>query len=1262
MVSNPSKLRLYKEAYTVALICPLEVELSAARYMLDDEHASLPRDEYDPNTYVLGSLSGHNVVLASLPKGSQGTASTAAVAIHLARTFPAIELRLLVGVGGGIPSKNNDIRLGDVAVSAPDGILGGVVEYDLGKETTSGFKRKGISFPPPTEWRGVMTMMQSDHRVRSNRIAEFLSDALRNHPELREYHRPSPETDTLFPADYIHARAGGGCASCDKAIAVQRRPRVPSDESRVFYGIIASGNRMISDGRKRDMMATEYGGGVICCETGAAGLMDQFPCIVIRGISHYCDSHQNDDWHAYAAGAAAALAKEALTYMGPHCMCPIIAPALTLKYINIVIDNTPREEHSSEWKTNVLKQLYTCNYLDAKDRNPQRVEGTCQWFTNHQVFQNWRENHGPGLLWVSADPGCGKSVLARYLLDEVLHSSRTSVVCYFFFKEDFENRKSLVDALCCILHQIFEQRPHLLSDRLRSRFESETGHIYQSVRSLWSILCDLAGELPSGQVICVLDAVDECGCDGQSQLAECLTNLYQGTTASSKLKFLVTSRPYSAIQRRFQSLENNFPAIHLRGEDNDEVQKIAGEINMVIEHRIEELAERLQLLADERNLLLSELTSVQNRTYLWIDHIMSTLDDILTVTPTSIRAAIRRLPRSLDEAYDQILCRTPDPDRAMKILHMVVAANTPLTVADMATAVAVLDRKSPEDQLEIEPEHRTKRSIREICGLFITIIDSRIYLLHETARDFLVYREGKSEPIPDLTWKASLNPHDSEWILAKACVDFLHTTDPQMASKDQRNLTVEFNRTPFLEYAVKNWSKHVLSSGIEEDPSTHSQIMDIIRRGEAFCLGFNNEPASIHQLTPSTTLMRASWLGLRRTVQTLLQDKDIDLNHRSTYGRSALSLAAEYGRHNVLELLLRQSWSFPFLFRTTRGFDVNEVDNSGLSPLAHAAYHGNESIVSLLLSKQGIRPDMRTFSFIKTPFGYAAGCGHLNIIKMLLATGKVDPDAVDYAGLTPIVYAADAQHEDVVTFLLNTGRVDPNRKNTRGMTVLSRAAQRGHGSIVRILLDFGVKDLDSRDKFGRTPLLHAAFTGHENIVKSLLSTGIPDPNCRDAGGKTPLAHASYHGHDVIVGLLLENDEVDPDIQDSHGKTPLALACQEGHKSIVALLLKTGRVNPNSRDHYGTNTLTHATECGNEGIIKLISDAINSRDSESNPNTSSRSSLQLDAAPEFQPAIDASMVDVKRNHQISWVRPRTILYPRWPQNQTVIPYKGSWLSR
>lgn len=163
-----TKLRkhLFKEAYTVALKCPLEVEMNAVRYMLDEEHAILPSDEHDSNQYNLGKLSGHNVVVASLSEGSQGTSSAAAVAVHLARSFPTVNLRLLVSIGGGLPTQEVDIRLGDIVISTPSGTLGGVFEYDLGKQTPNSFERKGFLCPPPSQWRSIITMMRSEHRTR----------------------------------------------------------------------------------------------------------------------------------------------------------------------------------------------------------------------------------------------------------------------------------------------------------------------------------------------------------------------------------------------------------------------------------------------------------------------------------------------------------------------------------------------------------------------------------------------------------------------------------------------------------------------------------------------------------------------------------------------------------------------------------------------------------------------------------------------------------------------------------------------------------------------------------------------------------------------------------------------------------------------------------------------------------------------------------------------------------------------------------------
>jgi hypothetical protein len=116
--------------YTIGIICALEFEMSAVRYMLDAEHPNLPPQHGDPNMYVLGELCGHNVVIACL-LGNQGKGAAAIVTTNMARTFPSVNLRLLVGIGGGIPSDTHDIRLGDVVIGMPDSAHGGVIQYDL---------------------------------------------------------------------------------------------------------------------------------------------------------------------------------------------------------------------------------------------------------------------------------------------------------------------------------------------------------------------------------------------------------------------------------------------------------------------------------------------------------------------------------------------------------------------------------------------------------------------------------------------------------------------------------------------------------------------------------------------------------------------------------------------------------------------------------------------------------------------------------------------------------------------------------------------------------------------------------------------------------------------------------------------------------------------------------------------------------------------------------------------------------------------------
>jgi hypothetical protein len=107
-------------------------------------------------------------------------------------------------------------------------------------------------------------------------------------------------------------------------------------------------------------------------------------------------------------------------------------------------------------------------YETYKDRIDNRVEGTCEWFLHHQSFVSWvARSSRAGPLLVSADPGCGKSVLAKYLVDEGLVSHglpESAAVCYFFFKDALQD--SLNQALCAVLHQLFSHRPSLIKHAL----------------------------------------------------------------------------------------------------------------------------------------------------------------------------------------------------------------------------------------------------------------------------------------------------------------------------------------------------------------------------------------------------------------------------------------------------------------------------------------------------------------------------------------------------------------------------------------------------------------------------------------------------------------------------------------------------------------------------------------------------------------------------------------------------------------------------
>ena len=290
------------EDFTIGWICALPIEQAAAMQMLDEEY-SLENDT--GSLYTLGRIGSHHMVIACLPPGQMGTNSAAVIATQIQDTFPSVRVGLMVGIGGGVPNVQTDIRLGDVAVSQPRLNHGGVVQYDFGKTGPNGIKSTGFLNMPPRTLLNAAGKLQSRYLIGTNNVMNHLS-AFKHLPNF-SYNYAGP--DVLFEPSYNHAR-GETCHDCSRDRLVDRVPRL-SQEPVIHYGTIASGNQVMKSGVDRDRISSQFDG-VLCFEMEAAGLMNSFPCLVIRGICDYADSHKNKKWQPYAAATAAAYAKDLL--------------------------------------------------------------------------------------------------------------------------------------------------------------------------------------------------------------------------------------------------------------------------------------------------------------------------------------------------------------------------------------------------------------------------------------------------------------------------------------------------------------------------------------------------------------------------------------------------------------------------------------------------------------------------------------------------------------------------------------------------------------------------------------------------------------------------------------------------------------------------------------------------------------------------------------------------------------------------------------
>ncbi len=448
--------------------------------------------------------------------------------------------------------------------------------------------------------------------------------------------------------------------------------------------------------------------------------------------------------------------------------------------------------------------------------------------------------------------------------------------------------------------------------------------------------------------------------------------------------------------------------------------------------------------------------------------------------------AVKRISSTVDEAYERILSKSTNGKKARRLLHIVCATSRPLTLTEMNRALSIKENGC---FAALVPPQSFGNVVRNLCGLFISIQHKRIYLIHQTAKKFLIH-ENAIEPVSsgNGSWKHSLEPTESNLVLAEICIRYLLFSELESDSlvsdeievwDTQRQVVEGVTKHDLLDYSAKHWATHFRKAESEQRTILKLALENCDTRFVRFRTWFQVYwTTTIFYYWPPpnfTDLMVGSYLGHEAVVKQLLE-RDVDPDSKDNkYGQTSLSWAARNGHEEAVKLLLAKA-------------DVNpdSKDNDGQTPLSWAAVNGHEEVMKLLLAKADVDPDSKDNDG-QTPLSWAALIGHEEVMKLLLAKADVDPDSKDNDGRTPLSWAALNGHEEVMKLLLAKADVDPDSKDNDGRTPLWWAAVNGHEEVMKLLLAKVDVNPDLKDKNGRTPLSWAVASRQEEVVKLLLA-------------------------------------------------------------------------------------------------------------------------------------------------------------------------------
>ncbi|EPS42694.1 hypothetical protein H072_3329 [Dactylellina haptotyla CBS 200.50] len=1017
--------------------------------------------------------------------------------------------------------------------------------------------------------------------MKGSKIPDYLEEMKKKWPKLSKYQKSDSLKDILFKADHIHINEdpNGGddededeedeededsCRFCDKTKVVKRKQR----DMMIHYGLVASGNKTVRDATLRAKFSKSFEGGVLCVENEAAGIVDNYPCLVIRGICDYADSHGSDEWQEHAAAVAAAFAKELLG----HVQASEVERETLVKDVLDSILNTVSETRTDVKiiKTRLDQEQYrvVLDWISPSDYSAQQTDhirrrqpGTGKWLLDSAEFKNWSAT-GTKTLFCPGIPGAGKTVLSSIVIDHLSNlyrDDRGIGIAYLYFEYKRADEQTLENVFASLLRQL-TQGQDSLPETIKTLYELH--HKGRPSRpNFGEILKNLVSvAMLYSKVFIIVDAMDECLIERERFMTE-----MDNFKIRSGARHFVTSRFIPEITDRFKLVPN----LEIRGSEDD--------INAFLEDKLEHMGGILKSNPELRGEAKSEIAKRVDGMFLLAKLQLDSLNGI--ISSKELRTALARIPNAnsadvYDEAYNRAMERIQRqpgraPEHALNILAWITRAKRPLSIEEIEHAIAIEIGQN----VDLDNVPDLGCMISTCGGLVIADKVTRVVrLVHFTTQEYF-----------ERTWLTWFPEAESD--IAKACTTYLSTflipsdaLDAILSDYKLLDNTGWLQESdPKLQYVPGLYFYAAYFWGVHAKFSTDGACFVVeflandniaLYASQVFQRGLIHPDSAEPNVPPgSAGLFLAAYFGLEKSIKALIC-KAKDLNVKDSKKQTPLFWAAQKGRTEAAKLLIE------------KGAKVNIKDCYERDPLSYAVENGSESTVTLLLdlganikSSQG-RKEWTTLI-------YAARSGNTRLVKLLIQRGA-DISVKDRQGQDALWHAGDRGKDTVMELLLDAGaRIDAREKN-RG-TVLSHLAKLGKRESVKLLIDRGA-EIDCKDILQRTPLSYAAKHGHESVVRLLLDWGA-EIDYKDIKQRSPLSLAAECGNESVVQLLLEY-RANIHLADAEENTPFLHAVRSGREIVAQLLIDAGAdIHVTAVDE--RTALDLAASYGYERIVEIL---------------------------------------------------------------------------